>query len=327
MVSSRYWCITSFDLVQFPQNVIEQFEFKKVTYYVLGKEMCPTTKRLHWQAYVELDRSQKMSWLKNNLSPTAHLKMRNDDIGINASDYCKKGIQSHAEWSEFNIEGPNFGVEAEFIEDGTLSTDVQGKRNDLLEIQQLMMRGKTADEIAGLYFTQWVMYNRSLEKYAVILRDKRPRTWNTEVIVLWGPTNCGKTYTAIKENGAVPCKFVNKFMIGYENDPVVVFEEFAPEKMSREDFLDFTGEFRIPVNTKNGHTEWNPRKLYITSNLDPANWYMNDDGGVDYAIQRRYDEVIHMVTPYEKAKAVALDCSTCSFGIPDDQVTMFDVAI
>jgi hypothetical protein len=69
---------------------IETIEFeKRMKYLVYGKEICPDTKKLHYQGYVEFDRPIVFGTLKKLLGNKTHLSNRNG-TAKQAADYCKK---------------------------------------------------------------------------------------------------------------------------------------------------------------------------------------------------------------------------------------------
>lgn len=119
---SRDWCFTSFE-VQGP-------ELKGgATYICQQKEICPTTKKVHFQGYAEFKEKMSLSGLKKLFGEKIHWGARRGTQS-QAIDYCKK--------SETAIENT-------FCELGKKKE--QGNRSDLDAILNAMEDGWTTADI------------------------------------------------------------------------------------------------------------------------------------------------------------------------------------
>ena len=58
---TRNVCFTGFNETGY------KFNEKQMKYLVVGKEICPTTGKEHWQGYVELKNAKTFSAIKNYL--------------------------------------------------------------------------------------------------------------------------------------------------------------------------------------------------------------------------------------------------------------------
>ncbi len=111
---SRNWCFTLHDPDPSDLERTELF----AQYYCWGREKCPTTGRIHLQGYIELKEGMTIPQVKKKMGlPRIHLESRRG-TQLQAIDYCKKGNQTHEEWEEVGIGGPNFGDDADFFEFG-----------------------------------------------------------------------------------------------------------------------------------------------------------------------------------------------------------------
>lgn len=256
---SRNWCWTAFD-----PNLTEVWLCGlSCKYWCYGIETCPATKKVHWQGYMELEHTKTLTALKALAPAGLHLEIRKG-TSKQAQEYCKK--------------------DGAFHEMGTMS--VQGKRSDLISIKEDIDAGKGELEIADSYFAQYCQYRKSFDAYRQLKSE--PRTWETEVHVLWGDTGTGKTRYCI-DKGASMIEFDKSgFCHGYKNQSILLLDDFDPETLTRSGFLRLTDRYTTTVNIKGDSKNWNPRVIYITTNFDPRNWYHACP-----AIRRRFTSITH----------------------------------
>jgi len=204
----------------------------------------------------------------------------------------------------------------------------QGRRSDLEKYMEEIKEGATEYTLANTRPKIWAQYGRRGEEYRRLLDSGerasnlvgQKRNWKTEVRVWWGPTGTGKTMSAIKWlsselEGSVEVQLEGSvdndgtyddvtqqgnFLVGYNNREGVLFDDFEPGSMMRGMFLKLTDRYPVTVNVKYGDREFNARRLAITSNFDPKDWYAKPD-----AIVRRITE-IHHCTEVAKGNPEAL---------------------
>lgn len=149
-----------------------KFNEKQMKYLVVGKEICPTTGKEHWQGYVELKNAKTFSAIKKLFKDNKlHLEERKGNA-LQASNYCKK--------------------DGKYEEFGELSS--QGARSDLVTLKDDILAGKkncteVREENPELYH----QYGRTLDKLEDDYLCKQKRNWMTKGIWIWGPTGCGKS--------------------------------------------------------------------------------------------------------------------------------------
>lgn len=105
---------------------------KQVLYHVFGQEVAASGTP-HLQGFVCFTNRKRFSTVKAILGNRHAIftKAQRSTVA-QASNYCKKGDQSHAEWKSMGIQGPHFGLNARVFEYGELPQDkAQGKRSDL----------------------------------------------------------------------------------------------------------------------------------------------------------------------------------------------------
>ncbi|MEM2619589.1 MAG: hypothetical protein QW356_08980, partial [Candidatus Hadarchaeales archaeon] len=117
-----------------------------------------------------------------------------------------------------------------------------------------------------------------------------------EVIVLWGPTGTGKSRTAWAEAGldAYPKDPLSKFWDGYNGQRHVVIDEFRGG-INISHMLRWLDRYPTIVEVKGASVCLAATKIWITSNLDPRNWYQDLDAETKAALLRRFTKVVHLV--------------------------------
>lgn len=151
----RAWCFTENHEPEALVHALQEEGLPTgIRYLVCQLERAPNTRRLHLQGYVQLLAPQRLSWLKKNLSGTAHWARAYGSYDQNEA-YCSK--------AETRVDGPwRFG-----------EATTQGKRKELEEVKDLLDNGvKVADLPAQGYFGSWLRYKKGFDDY-VSMNSKR----------------------------------------------------------------------------------------------------------------------------------------------------------
>lgn len=247
------------------------WEMKHFTYLIKGNEICPDTGRKHQQFACRFKNTRDSTRCVSKIFGLCHVEKCQSNLSVNIG-YCKKDKQ-FKEWGK---------------------PPEQGKRSDLQLVMDMIREGATELEIVEEYPKLWCMYRRSFDKYREILQ--KDRDWETDVRVWWGPPDTNKTRTAIawlregkKDYDSV--QFTRGgFFIGYNNCPNVLMDDFDRQGMDRATFLQATDRYKMVCNVKGSERRWNPKKIAITSNEEPKNWFPFEKD----AILRRINKVYQM---------------------------------
>lgn len=241
-----------------PENdeVPKSFEAQGVAFCVWQAEVGLAGTR-HLQGYLRLSNKRALGGMKK-LHASAHWEVRKG-THEEAEAYCTK--------EETRAAGPwRFG-----------EPPAAGKRSDLSELHEMLQAGKSESEISDEAFGTWAKYFRAIERYRR-LHTVANRDWHTEVVVLWGPTGTGKSRRASYEAGPnaywclQPGQGQAFFLDGYEGQENVVIDEFygwIPYSV----LLKMLDRYPLMLHTKGGATNFYPKKVWITSNKPPSEWY------------------------------------------------------
>ncbi len=206
-----------------------------------------------------------MSWLKTLISPNVHLEPQRAPSTDQARDYCLK--------DRTKVAGP--------WELGTYEA-ATSKRTDLIQFRDAILTGSSEDSLWADYPTQMARYPRMFKTLftygtssAVPLIIPR-RSSAPTVTILIGPTRCGKTRFVYDTHGAgqlYVCPITDGFwMDGYAGQEAVLFDEFTGNMPLRR-FLSLLDRYPQRVATKGAFVLYNPKYIYVTSNLAPLEWY------------------------------------------------------
>ena len=268
LFETRLWCGTNYDLT-LDWNKI--WEMKHFTYLIRGNEECPKTGRKHQQWCCRFKNTRTSIKCVSKLFGKCHVEKIEDTL-VNNIAYCMKG-NDFKEWG--SIPRP-------------------GKRSDLDAVILEIRAGATELYIVESYPRLWCQYRRSFDRYREILQ--RDREWVTDVRVWWGPPDSNKTRSAIEwlQEGKQDYDCVKYtpggFFIGYNNSPNVLMDDFDRSGMDRSTFLQATDRYKMIANVKGSEKKWNPKKIAITSNEEPKDWFPFENG----AVLRRITKITKM---------------------------------
>lgn len=246
-----------FTLNNYTEEDVQTIQKKwKYKYIVIGFEIGKENNTPHLQGYVEWTCDKKFSTLKK-LHSSIHWEKRRGSAA-EASTYCKK--------------------EGKFWEDGVISKPEQGKRNDLDEIKEEILNGRSVEDIALENPNLYHQYGRTLNKLEDIALRKKFRTWMTECIWYFGETGCGKSKLAF-ENFNPDTHYVwardNGWQDGYTGQEIVIIDDFRGE-ITYGELLNLIDMY--PYRLKRRNREPVPflaKKIIITSPKNPVDTYCN----------------------------------------------------
>lgn len=248
----RCWMFTLY-------NKLDNSCLNKFSYVVGQYELCPSTQKQHFQGYLECQNGMSLKRVKDLLGDqTAHLEPR-------------KGSQKQAITYVTKLETRDESMPS--ICHGIKKN--QGERNDLKRALDLLNEGTPIndiiDEMPGM-----LRLDKHLERYKQ--RAIAPRNFATEVHVRVGETGTGKTryvHETEKDLWVMSEPTSTQWFDGYEGQEAVLIDDF--KGTIRYNFLlQLTDRYPMRVNTKGGFVHWRPKRIYITSNYEPIEWYQQN---------------------------------------------------
>lgn len=252
----------------------------KLTYFVGQYERCPTTKKLHLQAYFSLPKKLRFKNVKALIDPVfnsrfwspIHLEQANG-TPVQCRDYCTKDDTREDKFRS--------------MEFGTLPMKEKAEASVLIEEACMMLKGGASMSVVAEMMPTVVVRNiRGLTAFQKLVTPTPPPEHQPITVwVLWGEAGTGKTRAVFDWLRTSQKSYYRKsyskgqpsWWDGYLNQEVLMLDDFEGERSGCPideflNLLDGYGHTRAwPV--KGAFTYVNFKTVFITSNTHPDSWY------------------------------------------------------
>lgn len=254
----RRFCFTLFESHWCMPNLPD----KQIQYIKMGREICPDTKREHWQSWVWFNNAKTITqcwqFLEKKFGIHPHVEPLRGTPEQN-EDYCDKGKDTYS-W-------------------GTMPA--QGQRGDLESMCQLIEDGSiTVDQITRLYPRIYHQYGRTLHRVEDLCMRDRHRTEMTEAVWYYGPTAVGKSHIAFqgfKNATHYVWKNDHDWQDGYTGQETVIINDFRGH-IPYNELLQLIDKWPFTVNRRGREPmPFTSKYVIITSSLRPEEVYHRRD--------------------------------------------------
>lgn len=235
-----------------------------VKFCIYQLEEAPTTGTIHYQGHLSF--TNPVQWKTAKATISGKCRILKADFLDKSIAYCEK--------SESKVAGLNSGP----WEYGTRPRG-QGTRSDLMVLKEAADSGKSERWVAENHFCVWAKHYRAFSRYCRLIRD--PRDFQTETIVYWGPSGSGKSSHVFELAGGVAtAHWVQRprtrdggvWWDGYEGQPATVFDDFYGW-VPRSEMQVLCDRYPLLRETKGGMVQFVSRRVFITSNVPPEQWW------------------------------------------------------
>jgi len=211
----RNVCFTSF--IENLDELLDPSEFK---YIVMQQEICPETKRIHWQGYAEFSAPYRLKRIKRCLrDEAAHVEPRHG-TAEQAAAYCKPG---------FIKDGVPKAVTGKCFEHGRISRP--GARSDVHEMVTMIKEGKSNVDLIEELPDTFARYYKAADRIRLELGAAKARGWRSlECVILYGDSGVGKTrsvYESFPPEDIFKLNVANNLWFdGYSGQSVLLLDDF-----------------------------------------------------------------------------------------------------
>lgn len=275
----RYWCFTLNNPTAEELEALGKAvrDSEACTYLGYGREVgeCGTP---HLQGYVEFSAKLRLGGVRKfNGFGRMHLELRKG-TQKEAIDYCQKDSSDSNPYISF----------------GKPVVSKQGRRSDLLSIQEDIQAGKSDEYIADTYFGTWVNARKSLQAYRALKNKRSAR--DIRVMVLIGAPGTGKTRLVFEHE---PDLFISptdnlQWFDGYDGEQALLIDDYRGAG-DYSFLLRLLDRYPVQLPCKGSFTPLGATRIYITSNMDPTDWAPDHYE----ALSRRIHYVKRMMIPLD----------------------------
>lgn len=257
MNQARFWILT------IPHYAFLPYLPPSVVYIAGQLERGDVTGYLHWQVIAHFGRAVRLAHVKKIFGDALHAQPTRSEA---AETYVHK--------DETSVDGTRFVLGKKPFK--------RNCKRDWQSAFESAQRGELAAIDPGVLVPYFGQLQRINAHFA------EPVAMERECVVYWGSTGLGKSRTAWAEAGmdAYPKIPSTKFWDGYRGQEHVVIDEFRG-CVSVEHLLRWLDRYPILVEIKGSAVVLKAKKVWITSNLHPKDWYPTLDELTLAALLRR----------------------------------------
>lgn len=254
---SRGWCYTlnnEKEFIDAPEGA---------DYHICGKELGKEEKTPHLQGYVHFPNAKSFRTVKRLLGKRAHIEAAKGTAEQNR-EYCSK--------------------DGDYRETGTLPRS--GQRKDIDALYEAARAGKSDIEIGEANPAAYLRYYKAVDRVRLNYARQDNKFQRVKVYVYWGKAGSGKTRKVYKRDPDV--YFVpdgdTMWWDGYVGQDAILFDDFYGGRVRYSRLLRLLDGYRFSLPVKGGFTWKAWKRVYITSNDHPRDWYHL---GLTDALKRR----------------------------------------
>lgn len=267
-------------------DIMRVFENKGAWYACWGYEAAPTTGEMHYHVYVRFEHKRASTTICNYFKTVCGKNLFIEKPLGNEKqvrDYCWCEGEHAAKLPSSNGHGElnpaNFDPKWH---------EMQGKRSDLEAIRDALKEGKDEAWVAENHPGDFMRMHGGIAKMKALLGPKAPLRREVEVVLLWGPSDTGKTHR-------VMTGFDDVFLVepgrspfdAYNGEVTIFFDEWNHDQYPITKMNKFLDVWRCPIDCRynNKYAAWT--RVVICANSPPATYYAMEPPMLQEAFRRR----------------------------------------
>lgn len=278
---AKHWVFTLNNPTVTPEQLLLAFADWDLAYAVFQQEV-GASGTVHFQGYLEFNARRRLTAIRKlPHSDRMHLEKRRG---------TREEARAYAMKQDTRDLGP--------YEFGQWVAAAQGKRSDLSEFCDALKSGKSIAEVAEEMTPTYVRYHRGLTSFLSLRPVSRPEP--PVVSLYYGPPGCGKTKSfydveTAEDSWVSPPGCAMSWFDGYIGQSAILLDDFdgKASKVPLSTLLQVLDRYPIRVPVKGGFTWFVPKRVYVTTNIHPSEWYDWSGRLAQFkALQRRFT-VVH----------------------------------
>jgi len=245
---------------------------------VCSQEFGDVNENLHYQGAFSLKNAKTWSAVRKllNLKDGDELAEQRASQVTNVM-YCKKGKQSHEEWDEEGIEGPNYGDGLVIIcEFGNPPEQGEAKRSQWDDIRRAVENEWSDMDIVARWPQEGIRCASAIAKYRLMVDRSRADWRNVQVVYIHGTTGKGKTRAVTQKYGYPNVYRVTDYSSGafdmYDGQDVLMFEEFR-SSFKLEHMLNYLDGHPVELPCRYANQLLKATKIFIVTNIPLSEQY------------------------------------------------------
>lgn len=222
----------------------------------------------HLQGYIQMGSPQRLSTMRNMFNAKAHIEVAKGNKNSNIIYCTKADTRIAGPWIYPN---PKDGETLQDIIDQAKKAS-KSKCDRKIDSMFEDVRNKVDEDTLIDRYGQTYLRNFSfINNY--VMRITPPRNWIMNVIVLQGPTGCGKSKWVFDNYENVFTKMDNRWWDGYDRHQTVLLDDFYGGWIKFADFLKLLDRYPYQIEVKGGARQFVAKNIIITTNAIPSTWY------------------------------------------------------
>jgi len=231
--------------------------------WIRGQLECGEGGYLHWQVCIASERKTRLGGIKDIFGSQTHAEITKSEA---ANEYVWK--------EDTRVAGTQFELGAKPF-----------RRNSRTDWESVWTAAKSRDLDAIPAHTRILCFRSILSVAAYF---DAPSAMERRTLVYWGRSGTGKSRRAWDEGGldAYSKNPRSKFWDGYRSQANVIIDEFRGG-IDVSHLLRWLDRYPVLVEVKGSSLPLKATNYWITSNVDPRNWYPDLDSDTLAALLRR----------------------------------------
>lgn len=226
---------------------------------------------IHWQIIIQLRKKARLAGVIKIFGPY-HAEATRSEA---AEEYVWKE-DTRVAGTQFELGSKNFNP----------SSKVDWARQ-----LELVKAGDLDNVDAGVYIRCFSQISR------IRTENLRPKFRGVQQVnVYWGVSGAGKTHRVFDEAGETFYlkSSTTKWFDSYRQEENIIMDEFTGT-MAIVHMLKWLDSYPMSVEIKGGQVALNSKVWWITSNIDPNDWYNDTNSSAEQrvALRRRFTNVVH----------------------------------